>query len=284
MQIDVNGTRLWFDVDGPVLVPDGAQMRERPTILLIHGGPGSYDHSYFKPDFARLRDLAQLVYLDLRSLGRSRRDDPAAWSLELCADDVAAFCEALGIQRPVMLGHSMGGFVALLHAIRHPGAARALVLVSTVARWDQERLVEGFRSAANDRIAQLAARDFGGEDIGNEEAAQVLKAFGPNVPDPEELARRRGNPDLGVPGMALVRRFNVVDQLREVTCPTLVLVGDRDPVTPVDGANEILAALPLGLGHRVVIPGAGHFPWLDAPDRIFATIEEFVGKLPTEVG
>ena len=71
MQVDVNGTRLWFDVEGPGLVPDGDRMRQRPTLLLVHGGPGVYDHTYFKPDFARLGDLAQVVYLDLRGHGRS---------------------------------------------------------------------------------------------------------------------------------------------------------------------------------------------------------------------
>ena len=45
--MEVNGTRLWFDVDGPALVPDGPAMLERPTVVLLHGGPGSYDHSYF---------------------------------------------------------------------------------------------------------------------------------------------------------------------------------------------------------------------------------------------
>lgn len=67
METLVNGTRLWFDVDGAGLVPDGDEMRERPTVVLVHGGPGSYDHSYFKPEFARLTELAQVVYLDLRS-------------------------------------------------------------------------------------------------------------------------------------------------------------------------------------------------------------------------
>ena len=71
MQVEVNGTRLWFDVDGPALVPDGSQMRQRPTVVLIHGGPGSYDHSYFKPGFTPLTERAQVVYLDLRDHGRS---------------------------------------------------------------------------------------------------------------------------------------------------------------------------------------------------------------------
>jgi hypothetical protein len=61
MHIDVNGTRLWFDVDGPALVPHGDGMRQRPTVVLVHGGPGVYDHSYLKPDFARLTDHAQVI-------------------------------------------------------------------------------------------------------------------------------------------------------------------------------------------------------------------------------
>jgi hypothetical protein len=46
MHIEVNGTRLWFDVDRPSLVPDDPRMRQRPAVVLVHGGPGSYDHSY----------------------------------------------------------------------------------------------------------------------------------------------------------------------------------------------------------------------------------------------
>ena len=48
MHVEVNGTRLWFDVDGPSLVPDGDRMRERPSLLLVDGGPGGFDHAYFK--------------------------------------------------------------------------------------------------------------------------------------------------------------------------------------------------------------------------------------------
>jgi pimeloyl-ACP methyl ester carboxylesterase len=90
MHVDVKGTRLWFDIDGAALVPDGDRMRERPTVVLLHGGPGSFDHSYFKPDFARLSEVAQVVYLDLPGHGRSGWGDPADWSFELAADAVPA--------------------------------------------------------------------------------------------------------------------------------------------------------------------------------------------------
>ena len=49
MQVDANRTRLWFDVEGPALIPDGPRMRERPTVILVHGGPGGYYHSCFEP-------------------------------------------------------------------------------------------------------------------------------------------------------------------------------------------------------------------------------------------
>lgn len=276
MQIEVNGTRLWFDVDGPALVPDGDRMRERPTLVLVHGGPGSYDHSYFKPHFARLTDEAQVVYLDLRDHGRSARHDPARWSFELCADDVRAFCDAIGIVRPIVLGHSMGGFVVMLYGARHPGHAGALILQSTAARHDLERLVDGFRRVGGGEVAELARRDYGGDPVTHEEWARVFAVFGPRVPSNDELARRVRNAELGGPGMDLLRRLDVVAQLAHVTCPTLVCVGALDPVTPVAASREIFDALPAGVGRLEVLDGAGHFPWLDVPDRYWPPIRAFL--------
>ena len=278
MQVEVNGTRLWFDVDGPVLLPDGPSMRERPTIVLLHGGPGSYDHSYFKPDFARLTRVAQVVYLDLRDHGRSARHDTADWTFEACADDVRAFCDTVGIARPIVYGHSMGGFVAMLYGARHPGHAGALVLQSTNARFDLERLVEGVRRLAGDEVAELAGRDYGGDDVSDEEWARVFDAFGPRVPDQQQLDRRIRNSAVAAHGMDLLRRFDVVDQLARVDCPTLVCVGALDPITPVDASREIVDALSRGIRRLEVIDGAGHFPWLDVPDRYWPVIEDFVGS------
>jgi pimeloyl-ACP methyl ester carboxylesterase len=282
MHIDVNGTRLWFDVDGASLTPDGPRMRRRPTVVLVHGGPGSYEHSYFKPAFSRLTSQAQVVYLDLRDHGRSARHDPALWSFEVCADDLRAFCDAVGIERPIVLGHSMGGFVAMLYGSRHPHHASALILQSTMARFDLERLVEGFRAAAGDDVAELARRDYSGEPVSDAQWAQVFAAFGPMVPDPDQLARRIRNADVGVFGMDLTRRLDVVDQLALITCPTLVCVGEVDPVTPPAASREMVDALPAGVGQLKVIDGAGHFPWLDRPDEYWSIIRAFVEAVANE--
>jgi pimeloyl-ACP methyl ester carboxylesterase len=276
MQIDVNGMRLWFDVDGPAVVPDGSEMRQRPTVVLVHGGPGSFDHSYFKPDFARLAEHAQVVYLDLRGHGRSDWGEAAAWSFEACADDVRVFCDTIGIARPIVFGHSMGGPIVLLYGARHPGHAAGLIVQSGFARWDLPRVVEGFRRAAGDQVAELAARGYGGDPTTEDEDARVFAAFGPHVPDEEQLVRGRQNLEFNPHGMELIRGLDIVDQLGRVDAPTLVSVGRLDPVTPVAAAEEIVGALPEGIARLEVVDGAGHFTWLDAPDCYWPTIIEFI--------
>lgn len=276
MQLEVNGARLWFDADGSALVPDGGEMRPRPTVVLVHGGPGGWDHSYFKPDFAPLIEHAQVVYVDLRGHGRSAWGDVADWSLEGCADDVHALCETVGIERPFVFGHSMGGPIALLYGARHPGHAAGLIVQSGFARWDPLRLVEGFRRVAGDEVAEIAARSFGGEPVTDAESARVSDAFGPHVPDEAQHARPRTNPELNSPGMELVRRLDILDQLSCVDSPTLVSVGELDPVTPVAAAEEVADALPEDIVQLRVIEGAGHWAWKDAPERYWPMIVEFI--------
>lgn len=276
MRIAVNGTRLWFDVQGPVLVPDGSEMRPRPTVVLVHGGPGGFDHSYFKPDFGRLAEHAQVVYLDLPGHGRSDWGDAEAWSFEACADAVRVFCDTLGIAGPIVLGHSMGGPVVLLYGARHPGHAAGLVVQSGFARWDAPRMVEGFRRVAGDEVAQIARRSYAGEPVPDEEDDRVYAAFGRHLPDEGRQASTPKNAALNAYGMALIRRLDIVDQLCHIDAPTLVSVGELDPVTPVAAAEEIAAALPAGIGRLEVIHGAGHFTWMDAPERYWPMLIEFV--------
>jgi pimeloyl-ACP methyl ester carboxylesterase len=276
MHVDVNGTRLWFDVDGPILEVDGNEMRQRPTVVLVHGGPGVFDHSYFKPDFAQLAQHAQVVYLDLRGHGRSEWGEAAAWSFEDCADDVRAFCDAIGIARPIVFGHSMGGPIVLLYGARHPGHAAGLIVQSGFARWDPPRLVEGFRRVAGDEVAEIARRSYAGEEVPEDEWARVFAAFGPRVPGEEQRAQTPKNLELNAHGAELIRRLDIVDQLRAVESSTLVCVGELDPVTPVAAAEEIVAALPDGIARLEVIDAAGHFTWMDVGDRFWQPIIEFI--------
>ena len=123
----------------------------------------------------------QVVYLDLRGHGRSAWGDAATWSFEACADDVRAFCDALGLERPVVLGHSMGGSSRSSTGRVIPATPAGLILLSTSARFDLDRLVEGFQREAGDEVAALARRDYAGEEITDDEGERVFAAFGPHV-------------------------------------------------------------------------------------------------------
>jgi proline iminopeptidase len=100
MRIDVgDGVRLFVDVDGAELVPDGARMRRRPTLVLLHGGLGM-DHSAFKLELDSLLEIAQLVFIDHRGNGRSDDGPTEKWNLPQWGDDVRTVCDVLGIDVP----------------------------------------------------------------------------------------------------------------------------------------------------------------------------------------
>jgi proline iminopeptidase len=279
VRMAVNGTRLWFDVDGAAVVVEGSELRRRPTVVLIHGGPGSYDHGYLKPDFGRLAQHAQVVYLDLRGHGHSEWGRTGDWTFEACADDIHAFCCALGIERPIVLGHSMGAPIVLLYGARHPGQAAGLVVQSGFARWDPARMVEAFRRIAGGYVADIARRSYAGEKVPDDDWAQVFPAFGPHRPDQAREQHTPQNLELNAHGMDLVRGLDIVDQLVDIDVPTLVSVGDVDPVTPVAAAEEIVRALPDGIGELDIVGGGGHFTWLDAPERYWPPLIEFVERV-----
>src|SRR5437899_12734066 len=125
----VNGVRLFFDVEGASLVPDGSSMREKPTVVLLHGGPG-LDHSIYKPAFSSLADIAQVIFLDHRGNGRSEPGPQETWTLAQWGDDVRAFCDVLGIAHPIVYGASFGGTVALAYAKRHQDHHANIILIS----------------------------------------------------------------------------------------------------------------------------------------------------------
>jgi len=98
-------------------------MAARPTIVLLHGGPGA-GRSLFKPEFPATADAAQVVYLDQRRSGRSDHGNPDLWTWDQWADDVVGLCRALDITASVLVGTSGGGRVAVACAGRHPRRCR----------------------------------------------------------------------------------------------------------------------------------------------------------------
>ncbi len=278
MRIQVGDVRLFFDVEGPQLVPDGPIMRERPTLLLLHGGPG-FDHSGFKPRFAALTDIVQVVYLDHRGNGRSDYGAPEQWNLNRWAEDIHAFCKALEIERPFVLGQSFGGFVAMAYATRYPHEPRKLILSSTQARFRPERALPIFLRLGGPRARDVAQAFF--DNPTHETATNYLQVclplYNQRPQDPDLMARTKFHEELGLSFLAGEwRTFNLLPGLARIQCPTLIMAGEEDPITPIADAEDMAQALPADLVHLVRFPGCGHGVFRDDTEACFKVLRQFL--------
>jgi pimeloyl-ACP methyl ester carboxylesterase len=279
MFVTVNGARLYFDVDGPGLVPDGKTMRERPTLLLLHGGPG-FDHSGFKPDFATLTDVAQVVYLDHRGNGRSEHGDPSNWNLAQWGDDVRAFCDVLGIHKPIVYGVSFGGFVAQSYATRHPEHPGKLVLTSTAARPDWTAVFDAFERIGGPQARQIA-QDYWlsptpERRVVYREQCHPLYYTRP-ASDPDAAARAIVHDPVNLHfASGEFADMDFCAALSRIQCPTLVMAGDKDPITPMAFSETIAASLPPQWLRFERFADCGHGIVRDAPATFFATLRDFI--------
>jgi pimeloyl-ACP methyl ester carboxylesterase len=191
---------------------------------------------------------------------------------------VRGFCEALEIERPIVLGWSFGGFVAMRYAARHPEHPAKLILQSTTARWDVDRAVNGFRERGGEEAATAAKAFF--TDPGNDTLPAFMQyglpAYSPAPLDPVAMGRSIVNIDLQY---EFFRDFtmDLTADVGRVRCPTLVLGGALDPITPLSSSEEIVAALPPGLATFEVFEHSGHFIADTEPELLFAAIRSFVG-------
>jgi len=271
-----DGTRIFFEVIGTKLVADGPNMRERPTLLLLHGGPG-FDHSGLAHTLAPLSDVAQLVLLDHRGQGRSDGDDVAEWNLDRWVPDIVEFCGALELDRPMILGQSFGGVVALAVAARHPDLPSKLIVSSSLAKFRPDRAFPMFEKLGGAEVREVAERHF--RELSDESAEEFMRValpvYNPKPMDPDVIARTRlklevGNHFFRNEGFEV----DLLPELANIKCPTLVLGGELDPITPVADSEDIAAAIP----HAEVriFDGAGHGVFRDKPEEAIAVIREFV--------
>ena len=266
-----------------------------PPIVVVHGGP-DFDHCYFLPELDRLADAFRLVYYDQRGRGRSAagvRPEDVTLSSEI--DDLDRVRSRFGLESVAVLGHSWGGVLAMEYAIRHPDRVSHLLLLDTgpASADDWRSFREGLarrRPADVDAMRAIASTDAYARGDLEAEAAYYRIHFRITVRRPDHLellvARLRSN--FTEQGVVLARAiehrlyedtsesadWDLFPALRRLGVPTLVLHGEDDFV-PVEFAARIAEAVP---GARIsVLPGCGHFTFLEAPEAVFDEISRFCG-------
>ena len=282
MYVRVNGVRLFVDIEGAGLVADGLVMRQKPTLILLHGGPGA-DHSLFKPAFSQLSDLCQIVYYDHRGCGRSEDGPRRDWTLAQWGDDLRALCDTLGIEKPIVLGTSFGGFVAQAYATRHPQHAAKLILVTTAAKIDFETIYAAFERIGGAQAGK-AARDYWSAPSPESRAPYLdiclplynaRPARGPNDWKQRLIARNETGIHFNGPANEQ-GRMDFRTALATIDCPVLVMGGEDDPIMPIAFSETIAASILSGLVRFERFPRCGHAIVPDDPDAAFAAIRRFI--------
>ena len=263
-----------------------------PTLVCHGGGPG-FSGLYLR-DLGGLDEHLELILLDPRGTGESDRPaDPRAYSIEDYANDVEELRRHLGLERINLLGHSHGGVVAMDYAARFPGRVEKLILASTLARFAQEQVgaMEAAMAAKaaepwyDDARAALEAEQKGDfetdADLG-ELAMREFAFYFARYGDAERAYVDSLRAD--VPNADTLRYFNqeifetfdLRPQLEQITAPTLVVTGEQDFITGPVCANDIEASL--RDVRKVLIPGAGHFVFVEAPEQFRAAVLDFLAE------
>jgi proline iminopeptidase len=262
-----------------------------PSLVCHGGGPGF--SSLYLGNVGGLDEELELVKLDPRGTGASERPaDPRAYTIEDYADDVEELRAHLGQDRINLLGHSHGGVVAIEYAARHPERVDRLILASTLVRFapEQQSAMEAAMATRRgepwyeDAVAALEAEQAGNfatdEELG-ELTMRELPFYFAHYGDAERAYLEMLRAD--VPNADTLRFFNqevfptfdLRPQLESIAAPTLVITGEEDFITGPVCANEVAAGIPDA--EKVILPGIGHFLFVDGPEAWCDAVLAFLG-------
>lgn len=241
-------------------------------IVLMHGFP--HDRGLWMEQVAAHSAAfpgARLLIPDLPGFGQST--PLASPSMDGYADTIAAMLDASGVQRAVIGGLSMGGYVAFAFWRRHASRVQALVLMDTKAPAD----TEAAKAKRRDLIDAVRRNGVGTVVPGliPTQLGSTARASSPALVERVTVMLRRA-PASGVIGAAgaMMDRVDSTPTLDTISVPTLVLVGDEDTLTPVSDALGISSGVPHG--RLVIVSGAGHLSPLEQPAVVNAAIAEFL--------
>jgi 3-oxoadipate enol-lactonase len=260
----INGADIYYETHG-----DGPE-----TILFAHGL--LWSGHMFHYQVTALKDRFRCITFDFRGQGKSGVTE-SGYDMDTLAEDAAGLIEALQCAPCHFLGLSMGGFVGMRLAIRHPGLIRSLILMETTADPEPEENKGLYRllnfiarwfglGLVADRVMPIM---FGEKFLNDPERSQERQEWRARL-----IANHRRGITRAVKGV--VERDGIYDQIDQITIPTLIIVGDQDTATVPEKSRRMQARIKGS--KRVVIPGAGHTSTVEEPEAVNKALEDFLGR------
>ena len=250
-------------------------------MYILHGGPG-LDHRYFGRSLTGLESYRELYYIDFRGHGKSSKADKKTYTLETFTDDINALREALGHETIEILGHSMGGFVALLYALRYPGHLDTLILVDTTAKQTGIKGYYHLKAALMYTNLKYYLQYRKKKTIDKESFAREILLKSWPIYVPSRLLPEYSNYIKSLRGVSIffdmqqeLQLFDVSTELENIHQPTLIIFGEKDPF--MEGGRLLKG---IRQSRFSVIPSAKHLPFLEDEKYFNIVIREFLtGKM-----
>jgi 3-oxoadipate enol-lactonase len=259
VKVKINGIELNCTVQGT-----------GPWVVMSHSL--ACDLHMWDPQAALLANHYTVLRFDTRGHGKS--EAPAGeYTLEMLAEDAHGLLDAMGIKSCHWIGLSMGGMIGQVFALRYPGLLKSLILADTTSRYPAEA-----KTLWDGRIATAGEKGMDPlvEGTLSRWFTEGFRSAHRDVCD-RVAAMIRTTPVPGYVGCChAIPNINVTQRLKEITCPTMVIVGEQDAGTPVAMAQEIHAAMPGS--ELVIIPSAAHLSNLEQPEAFNRAISGFLKK------
>ncbi len=249
-------------------------MNARPHLLLIHGFP--LDHSMWQPNLEALGSVAHVLAPDLLAFAAAS-EVPEVLTMEDLADQLKAQLDAQGIQRTVLCGLSMGGYVALAFLERWPERVAGFILCNTRSTGDTEEGKQGREATALDALAK------GSAVIARAMVPKLLsehtRSTAPELANTVEVMIARQRPEaIAAASRGMALRPDRTSILRESDTPTLIITSENDALMPLPTSQSMADAS--AHSTLMVLPHAGHLSNMEAAQGFNTAVTDFLRTLP----
>jgi pimeloyl-ACP methyl ester carboxylesterase len=259
--IDANGVKLFYTDQG-----NGPE-----TIVFAHGL--LWSHKMFEAQVGFLKDKYRVIAYDHRGQGQSEAKGP--YDMEIVAEDAAELIKALGLGSVHFAGLSMGGFVGMRVAARHPELIKTLILLETSSNAEPVENLPKYK-ALNGVVKWVGILPF----VANQVLPIMFAASWLSNPvNKEKIQRwkselRSNKKSITGPVEGVIYRKGVEDELSKISCPTMIVVGDEDVATKPEKAKFIQMGISRSILH--MITGAGHSSCIEKPTEVNRLIGDWL--------
>ncbi|EKD72118.1 MAG: hypothetical protein ACD_46C00003G0001 [uncultured bacterium] len=283
MKANIRGTEIYYDIAGMQIAPHKNDFIEKPVLFLLHGGPGG-NHLRYKQHSLELQDVAQLVFIDHRGCGLSKKTKAADYTLENNVEDIEALRKHLGLEKICILGTSYGGMVAQGYATRYPKHVEKLILAVTAPSSQfLDEAKKYLQQYGNKKQIAIAKHLWDGSFKNYQHVAQFFKLMDPMYSVTAAKKRQAVFSKLKSPWShealnkgfgGFMRKFNFIPKLKKITCPTLILAGEDDWICRPNQAKQIAENIPHS--QLKIFKNCGHAVAIDAHEKYIHLIKKFL--------